>query len=366
DPTRPRLLSQYVTSGGASQEAVPTPDGKWLFLNLQRNPGPTELVADPERGTGYGIQVIDISDKENPRFESFFPVEIRGSHTVFYREIGGVPYVFLTAQPSRQGVPTGEVYTTPVGNEVVIARFSEVGGRHVLQRVSEYRYAGSLTATTSQGCFPHDMWVETHPKTRQEILYVAYWDCGAITVDVSDPLRPVELDVYADLAPSTVNRIHYFRPDPVLRDGRVIAYSGPEIDQSPGEPGYLRVYDVTDPADIRQIGHWRLPGEVENDMAFIFSPHNFEFHGDLLAFAHYHAGFWVLDISEPEAPAALGFYMPTGVEGAPFDRPVWKKEPNFPIAYLPNAYDARWYGDYIVGSERGTGLYIMEHTGPHP
>ncbi|MHB8606145.1 MAG: hypothetical protein ACYDCK_12915, partial [Thermoplasmatota archaeon] len=121
------------------------------------------------------------------------------------------------------------------------------------------------------------------------ILYVAHWDCGAVTVDITDPTNPTTLAVVNDPAPSKLNRIHFFRPDPTLRDGRVIAYSGPEVDQSVGEPGLLRAYDVTDPAHFKQIGTWQLPGHVENDKPFVFSPHNFDFDGDLFALAHYHA-----------------------------------------------------------------------------
>ena len=114
----------------------------------------------------------------------------------------------------------------------------------------------------------------------------------------------------------------------------------------------------------------KLCGAVENDMPFIFSPHNFDFRGDLMAVAHYHAGVWVLNVSDPTAARAVGFYLPHGHEDEPFAGKVWRKTPNFPIAYLPNAYDARWYDDpatgrtVIVATERGTGLYVLEYTGP--
>jgi hypothetical protein len=369
DVTNPTVVSQYSTPGGASQETRVTPDGKWLFLNLQRAPGAVDLVSDPSRGTGYGIQVVNVEDKSKPRFESFLPVEVYGSHTMYYKEIGGQGWLFFTEQASRHGLPDGSSYTSPAGNAIGIAKFTDAGGKKVLQRVAEYRYLGGLAARTSQGCFPHDMWVDTHPLTKREIMYVGHWDCGAIAVDVTDPANPRQLSVYADPKPSKMNRLHFVRQDPEMRDGRVIAWSGPEIDQSPGEPGYMRAYDVTDPAKMTQIGWWRLPGEVENDMPFIFTPHNFDFKGNLMALAHYHAGLWVLNVSDPENPRALGYYMPHGKEGDPYKGKVWRKTPNFPIAYLPNVYDARFYDDpvtgktYILATERGTGLYVLEYTG---
>lgn len=367
DPREPKLLGQYATPGGASQEAVPSWDGNWVFLNLQRQPAATDLLMDPTRGTGTGIQIVDVSDKANPRFESFFPVELIGTHVMMYFEWQGTPYLVYNGQPQRQSLPTGSYYTPPPGNDVKIAEVVDVAGTRTLRPVGTFRLPAAATAMTSQGCFPHDQWVEEHPQTGQLLMYVAHWDCGAVTVDITDPANPALLDVDDVMEPSTRNRVHFFRPDPTARDGRTIAWSGPEIDISPGEPGYMRAYDVTDPADIKQIGWWRLPGEVENDKPFLFSPHNFDFDGDLMALAHYHAGVWVLNVSDPEAPHAVAFYLPHGEHDAPYDGPeVWRKTPNFPEPYFPNVYEAKWHRSaaedktYLLVTERGSGLYVLE------
>lgn len=366
DPRAPRLVSQYVTPGGASQEAVPSWDGDTVFLNLQRRPAPEEILADPARGTGTGIQIIDTSDKENPRFESFFPVEVVGTHVMFYTEWQGKAYLIFNGQPLRQGLPTGDVYTPPPGNSVKIAEIVDVAGTRTLRVVGEYRFVETLAARTSQGCFPHDQWAEEHPETGQLLLYIAYWDCGAVIVDISDPTMPTLLAYDDEMAPSTRNRIHFFRPDPTPRGGRTIAWSGPEIDLSPGEPGYVRAYDVTDPGAFGQIGHWRLPGEVENDKPFLFTPHNFDYRGDLMALAHYHAGVWILNVSDPTRPHHVAYYLPHGMDGAPFEGEVWRKTPNFPEAYFPNVYEVKWFTSptdgetYLLVSERGSGLYVLQ------
>lgn len=370
DPTSPTLVSQYVTPGGASQEAVPSWDGNWVFLNLQRQPSAQEILDDPSRGTGTGIQIIDVRDKANPQFVSFFPVEIIGTHVMFYTEWEGTPYLIFNGQPLRQGLPTGDVFTPPPGNSVKIAEVVDLptGGR-TLRVVSEYRFLETTLAMTSQGCFPHDQWAEQHPLTNQLLLYIAYWDCGAVIVDLTNPLAPTLVGYDDEMEPSTRNRIHFFRPESEPRaDGRVIAFSGPEIDSSPGEPGYIRAYDVTDPAAVGQIGWWRLPGEVENDMPFLFTPHNFDFHPTLplMAVAHYHAGVWILDVSDPEAPRHVAYYLPHGEDDAPYAGPeVWRKTPNFPEAYFPNVYEAKWHttesGEvFLLISERGSGTYVLQ------
>lgn len=361
DPRSPKLLSQYTTPGGASQEAVPSWDGDWVFLNLQRRPEPTDILADPLRGTGTGIQIVDVSDKTAPAFESFFPVELQGTHVMMYFEWQGAKYLVYNGQPTRQALPTGDTYTPRPGNDIKIAEFVDLAGTMTLRPVGTFHYTGADTAMVSQGCFPHDQYVEEHPLTGQLLLYVAHWDCGVLILDISDPTMPVQLGMDAQIEPSTMARFHYFRPDPTPRGDRIIAWSGPEIDISPGEPGYVRAHDVTDPTDIKQIGWWRLPGVVENDKPFLMSPHNFDFNGDLMALAHYHAGVWVLNVSDPTAPYAVAYYQPHGEEEKPYDGPeVWRKTPNFPEPYFPNVYEAKWHRGYLLVTERGSGLYVLE------
>lgn len=365
DPAAPKLVAQYATPGGASQEAVPTPDGNWVFLNLQRQPAAQQVLAAPLAGDGMGIQIVDTHDKAHPTLAAFVPVEVQGSHVMFFGEWRGKQYLIYNGQPAREGLPTGQVYTEPVGNNVKIAQFEVTAAGPVLVPVSTFVLPDALAAQKPGGCFPHDQWAQEHPLTHQWLLYVAFWDCGAVLVDITDPATPTLLHVDDVMAPSTRNNIHFFRPDPSAREGKVVAWSGPEIDLSPGEPGYLRAYDVTKPASFGQIGHWRLPGRVENNQPFLMSPHNFDFRGDLMAVAHYHAGVWVLNVSDPTQPFAVAFYEPHGNESAPFQGQIWRKTPNFPEAYFPNVYDAKWFAardgqTYLLVSERGSGLYALK------
>jgi hypothetical protein len=366
DPAHPRLVAQYSTPGGASQEAVPTPEGDYVFMNLQRQPGAMDVVGNPTAGDGLGIQIVDVRDKAHPKLAAFVPVEVLGSHVMFYTEWQGNRYLIYNGQPDRQALPTGGVYTPPPGNNVKIAQLVETPAGPTLLTVGTFALPASFTAVEPDGCFPHDQWAQEHPLTHQLLLYVAYWDCGAVIVDITNPANPTLLHVDDVMAPSTRNDIHFFRPDPTSRSGKVIAWSGPEISLSPGEPGYLRAYDVTDPTAFKQIGNWRLPGFVENSEPFLMSPHNFAFAGDLMAVAHYHAGVWVLNVSDPAKPYAVAFYEPHGNETSPFQGQIWRKTPNFPEAYFPNVYDAKWFTSptdgqtYLLVSERGSGLYVLK------
>ncbi len=367
EPRDPELVGRYVTTWSATQEALPMPGCDYVLLNGQDLPNATEASGHPEEGTGTGIQIVDISDKSNPEMVSWIPVRLYGSHNIHVQEIDGEPYVFYTGQPLRLGV-FDQAYTTATGNVITINKWVEEPTPQLVP-VSEWRYLPAHTGTSDGGSFPHDLRLAEHPVTGQMLMYVAHWDGGAVTVDVSNPATPTTLDGHSDPAPSQYRSTHYFRPDATMRDGKHIAWSGPELGITEGEPGLVRAYDVTDPASIEQVGTWSLPSEVENTQPYLFSPHNFDFQGDIMALGHYHAGVWFLDASDPTNATAVAYYEPHTNETDPYTGEVWRKTPNFPEAYLPNVFGVRWVQEddgspLLYVSERGTGLYILDLATP--
>lgn len=359
DPTEPEVIGRYATDAAASQDPKVSPDGNWLFLHVQDPAEPSEMTdAEGARDGGLGIQIVDISDKSNPDFEAFYPVELYGSHNTYpYRyesgPMAGETFLFHTGQP----------LLAPPGDYVIVSRFAVVDGEPTLTRVAQFTPEG---AWTDPGAFPHDMYVFEHPGTGQVLLYAAYWNGGAVVADVTDPLTPEQIGAYDDPAPSAVNNVHSFLPYKSV-DGTHYSFSTPEIGSVEGETGLLRVYDTTEPGAIDQVGHWTLPGDLEIRSDYRFSPHNFGMHPTepLVALAHYHAGVWILDVSDPADPEATGYHLPNGDETGPYDDPFWHKQPNFdPHGFIPATYDARWYRGYLIVSDRSTGFYVLEYTGP--
>jgi len=361
DPLHMQPLGSYRIQGSGIQEVRVTPDGKYAIMNVQAVPqGPRLADGGGLADCSVCLHVVNIQDRAHPKLESVLPVDILGSHNLDIHVIAGDTYVFYVGQ--MYGVPN-----EPVGNEVRIARLVESPGGAYLVPVSEYRHPQEVL---SQGlAFPHDVQVTEHPLTGQSIAYVSYWDDGAITVDVTNPLAPRELAVAADPAPSDALSIHWFAPEAQPRGQQLIAWSAPEIRGLDTGSGVIRSYDVTDPARIEQLGTWELPGHVIIPGQFLFSPHITQPDSatGLLAVSHYHAGVWVLDISDPAQPRALGYYLPHGDPAQPYDGPIWWKKPNFdPDGFFPNVYQARWKDGLLWVSERGTGLYVLRYTGPVP
>jgi hypothetical protein len=335
---------------------------------VQAIPEPAYFATpDGAADCGACIFVFDVRDRANPVAVSALPVELLGTHNMEFHTIGGQLYLFYVGQPLAGTNPD------PPGNRVGIARFVQATtGDAYLVPVGTFMHD---TTNDDGRSFPHDVTIAEHPVTGQTVAYVSHWQGGAITFDVSVPEgAPMEMGRNADPGPSSALAIHWLMQEPFARaDGRVIAWSAPEIGSLDDGTGVIRSYDVTDPTRLVQLGTWELPGENLSISgaggAYILSPHVAmpDQATGLLAVAHYHAGVWVLDMSDPAQPRALGYYLPHGNETDPYTGEIWWKKPNFnPTGYLPNAYMVRWHDGLLWASERGTGLYALRYTGPVP
>ncbi len=355
DPLNIKPLGSYRAPGSGFQEVRVTPDGRHAVLNVQQRPG-----AEAPDGLGacsVCIHVVNVEDPTQPMLDSVLPVEVQGTHNMDIVVYGSDVYLFYVGQPLNNAPP---------GNRLGVARFVEDAVGMRLVPVGSFAHPALLDTGRS---FPHDVLVQAHPDGRR-IAYVSHWDGGIATFDATNPLAVTPLGNNKEQTPSAALAIHWTMQEPVARaDGRTIAWSAPEIGSLDSGSGVIRSYDATDPAALRQLATWEVPGNISIEDRFIMSPHTTipDMERGLLAVAHYHAGVWVLDIADPENPRALGYYIPHGDPSAPYNESIWWKKPNFsPDGFLPNAYMARWHDGLLWVTERGTGLYALEYTGPIP
>jgi hypothetical protein len=363
DPLDVQVLGSTFMNGNSVQEVRVTPDGNYALMNVQAIPGANALLdLGLLRDCTVCLHLYDVRDRSAPVWLDALPVDLLGTHNMHVHVIDGATYVFYVGQPLSYEHPSN----LP-GNYVGIAEVVEVAGAAKLVKVGHWR--DPTVSSVAGWSFPHDVMVYEHPITGQHIGYVSYWDGGAVTVDFSDPLRPVTLDANREYGPSGALAIHWFAPEQGVRaDGRLVAWSAPEIGDLDSDAGAIRAYDVTDPADIRYLGAWMAP-DLWIPGKFVFSGHTTvdDQERGLLAVSHYHAGVWVLDLTDPSDPRHLAYYMPNGDATGPYEGPIWWKKPNFdPEGFLPNVYQARWLDGLLWVSERGTGLYALEYTGPVP
>ncbi|MGB0651986.1 MAG: LVIVD repeat-containing protein [Thermoplasmatota archaeon] len=369
DPDAVSVLGRYWVDGNSIQEVRVTPDGQTAFMNVQDIPDPNAWTdGDGPRDCTVCIHVVDVSDRAAPQLLQILPVELLGTHNFHVEEVDDDVFLYYVGQPLYLPYPDP-------GNHVYISQLVDTPLGPRLVPVGSFDHNEVQKEGRS---FPHDVLVQEHPVTGQRVAYVSHWDGGVVTFDVTDPLLPVKMGVNAEMAPSDALAIHWVMQEETARDdedrplGRVIAWSAPEIGGLETGSGLIRAYDATDPGALVQIGTWELPGDVTIEGAYTMSPHTAIPNQDntLLAVGHYHAGVWILDITDPTQPRHVAFYQPHGDPAAPYDGPLWWKKPNFdPEGYGPNVYQARWDPDeptLLWVTDRGTGLYAFEYTGPVP
>lgn len=363
DPRNISVLGTYWIQGNSIQEVEVTPDGRHVLMNVQDFPRPGPAATDCQ----VCIHVVDVTDRSNPELASLFPVHLIGTHNIEAFEEDGTTWIYYTGQPlAGMGSPAGAGSNPPPGNEIGIARLEEGSGGAHLVRVGSFRHADSYVSGGAS--FPHDVLLREHPVTGDRIAWASWWDGGAITIDASNPAAPRELDVNREREPSDVLRIHQFNPEPEARDGTLYAWSAPEIGSLETGSGVVRAYDATDPSSIEQVGTWSLPGDVTIPGRYILSPHTVDVDPDtqVAAAAHYHAGVWFLDVTDPTNPRTLGFIQPVGDDDV-YTGDYWWKKPNFsPDGYVPNAFQSKWKDGYAWTTMRGTGFYVLDYTGPIP
>jgi hypothetical protein len=257
-----------------------------------------------------GVRLFDIRDAAHPRFvRDLSPNPVGCSkrecqtevHTVFVD--GDLLYAMKVNAPSEVLVYDVHEPLSPV----LVNRFSTTQG-------------------VTRSSFIHDAFAF------EGRLYANYWDAGLVVADASNVSGGLtELGRYsypqAQSHASAVGRIK----------DRVIAFEG-------GEQwgAHLRVLDVTDPANIRRIGEYKLAPHV--------SIHNLQLQGERLYIAYYQRGVRVLDVSNPEDPQEVGSFA------------TWRESDtaNGSSPY-EGAIGIRVPGDgFIYAIDRARGLLILQ------
>lgn len=364
NPAAPRFVSQYAGEHASDLEV--SADGDYVFLATQRN-RVTDLTNDPTSPTQdlpRGVSVVNVKDPAHPAFESYYPVPTNGVHTLTPYLYGDRQIVFVQtydwvppAELQPGGVPPPPVPTqnAPLTQRIEVTELKDVGGKMTLERIALWSLARPAD-NELVNWFPHDAFAQKHPITGKVYLYVAYWDAGLVTLDVTDPANPTLVSRYDDKAPSIYNQYHDVKAFPELIEGRHITVAGPEI-PSGRESGVVRIFDTTDPAKPVQLGTWRLPGNPGIPGGFLYSPHVFTLHDGRIYIGHYHAGVWVIDVHTlalAAHPATLGFAFPRGDEM----RKTWSPQ--------ATTWGAYWHDGYVYATEESTGVHVLRFAGDTP
>ena len=357
----PVYMGSLRLNAGFEADIEVSDDGNWAFWETQRLPGlGVPDATDPTSLPGaapYGIHIIDVSDKANPRWAGFTPVPPNGPHSITYANIGGEDYVFASVYSWQYvGTSVTPVRLAPPGMQrLVTYRLDDGAAGPQLVEVASYideEAMGEMVVQPTEEVMPHDVSVAVHPFTNRTYAYVAYWNLGVVILDVTDPANPTKVGSATDFGLAPTKEIHMARQSERPIDGRVIVVAEPEI-AGQETTGYMSVIDVSDPANPAFVSNWRIPGNATSGGGGR-GPHYFDFRDGRVVLASYSAGFWVFDIHD-----AANLARPRTV--------AYAAVPAGGGLFGGTAFDA-WWADptHIVGSESGNGLVVFRYTGPTP
>lgn len=360
DIEAPSYVGSIRLDAGFEADIEVSDDGNWAFWETQRIPGfGVPDATDPTSLPGaapYGIHIVDVSDKANPRWAGFTPVPPNGPHSITYANIGGEDYVFASVYSWQYvGTSVTPIRLAPPGlQRLVIYQLDTSGPLAQLDEVATYidEDAVGESVVPEDERMPHDVSVAVHPFTNRTYAYVAYWNLGVVIVDVTDPANPTKVGSATDFGLAPTREIHMARQSERPIDGKVIVVAEPEI-AGQETTGYMSMIDVSDPSDPTFVSNWRIPGNATSGGGGR-GPHYFDFRDGRVILASYSAGFWVFDVHD-----AANLARPRTV--------AYSAVPEGGGLFGGTAFDA-WWADptHVVGSESGNGLVVFRYTGPTP
>ncbi len=221
-------------------------------------------------------------------------------------------------------------------------------------------------APTCRGGFAAAFAHSATPSTDGKTAYVAYWDDGAIVLDLTNPndIRMVGRTIYPA---GSEGDTHSAVPND---DSSLLVTTdedfSPTDRKAAGDPklvgdtwGFARIWSLADPAHPTRLSDFATPHSLTNKTDGFYAVHNPEVRGNTLYLSWYSDGLRIVDITNPAAPRETGFFRPR-----PTLDPTGFFEPNFGAGGHPIAFD---WGVHVVGnriylSDINFGLYIVTTT----
>ena len=321
-------------------------------LPLLYIPYPGARFNSAQPGTGLGFSIWDISNPAEPVRVGQAPGA--GCHMLNTLRVDGDTYVWCA---SASGPTTYQIVESPAGEYIGVPIASDIPQSD--PEVVRYTdYYSKLTATGFVLLLaPHDMTAQLDPLTGEPIVVVADEINGIRVFDVTRPAAPIQLGYWrGESAEAPIERVHTALVAEI--GGKRIAFGATETLFD--VPPQMYIVDMTDYANPVYLGTWIPPG-IPTDDGLAYSLHNFQVVGTRLYMANFHAGLWVLDVSDPSNPVPVALRTPVRECGYP--------RPEESVGGHP--LDANQYWDpivvagYVLMTDIPCGVEVL-HVGGDP
>jgi hypothetical protein len=393
DPANPQWVSEFLLPNAHTDDIRMTANGKYVVVASERKqdsdkPILAQPLAGASRGSDAGcpgrpvlpsapvppsdhIYVVNVEDPRHPQYVTSAQIPhptgpvggdqpFTGPHMLKVADIGGRTYIFAFVAFGLIAPRVGEemAYGSWMTSHVYIYELSASGTSGKLDLRSIVTVTPTMPFDPTSLALLHDGDVRRHPVTHQMLLYIAAWDDGVVIYNVDDPSNPKEVGRWTDYKMldkyEVSGNVHHVLAIDGLWNGRHYTFTGPENFYGP--TGYSYVLDTTDPAHPTLAGKWRLPIIAErNDWPgpFAYSPHFFRLIDRTLVMAHFHAGVWFIDFSDPAHPKEIATFMPDRV-------PEKVYESRRVLNFLPAVVDLEVMDDMTYALDWQSGIYVVK------
>jgi choice-of-anchor B domain-containing protein len=335
DPTNPTRVGTVAAIVGTSQEDmvvkhIATPDftGDLLVTGIQ--------ACDRTTSAPRGIDLWDVSDPRKPMHLNFWssgpngPAGARGVHELYLFQRGDRAYVAAAVPSSEDIEGVGDFRLVDVTDPRHPTQVSAWGARR----------DGGLRPASGQSFFDHSAWTNA----AGTLAVLSYWDAGVIFLDISDPAAPrmVGRAAYPPGSPGDTHSV-WFTPDE-----QTLLVADETLDTSQGYWGYLRIFDIRDPAHPVQIGKYATPNSATTRRDGDYSIHNPFVVGDRAFLSWYTDGIRVLDIADPTRPREVASFVPPAAA-----------DPYRTFTNTAQVWGVCVYGDLVLASDINAGLFVL-------
>lgn len=380
DPANPRLAWHIPGLQGSNHRSVS------VVYDYRHNSGGRDyLIRSHDTGKDFAFQIFDITSRDTDASQISMVAEIRGTpenscgpgcggpfirraHKGYWSEESGL-YYSSSGEPGFRGLTILHIWDLKdPANPRFVGRGWFPGQK---ETEDEALYEGQYVH--------HPMADEANNRLyaggRNTSGHMGAWD-------ISDPANPTMAWFYdtspPGRGPHTLTRITYdtlpnFSGDALPRTYFFMtdeAGGGPDMAPCPdGVRTKAYMFDVTHESHPMPVSTWQVPVGDFCEKGGRFGPHQHaEFvngrinhHEDRIAWvAYFNAGVRVVDLSDPYHLKELGYYIPKATERT---HPMAKGQP---AVIQSNDVTIDHRGLAYVTDRVGTGLYVLEYTGPKP
>ncbi len=378
DPANPRLVWHIPNEANANSRGVSV---VYDYGFDSDPPGRDYLIRNSEAGDDRKFQIFDITSRDSDPSQISLVSEIAGTPENSCGPGCGGKFI-QRAHKGWWSPETGYFYSA--GGEPGFR--SALGQIWDLKDPRNPRFVGRAWLPGQkegeegfEGQYAH------HPIVDEENdrLYLGFRGAGHTgSWDISDPTNPT-LVWMVDVSPPgrgphTISPIVYdelpnFKPDALPRTyALVVEEAGGEDDMAPcpiGVRAKSYMFDITHESRPFPVSTWEVPVGDSCDKGGRFGPHQSaetvngslnRFEDRIAWIAYFNAGIRVIDLSDPYNLREIGYYVPEPNEHS---HPAVEGQTT---TIQIDDVDLDHRGLAYATDRVGTGLYVLEYTGPMP